>query len=698
MLTHTKTARSKRRFFRRRVLAVALLVALLTGVSDGFAFRTASTTAHALSSDSSSYTADQLDALTYLNEVRKKVGLTPVRLDASLTKAALAHAAYYNQNKKVFETLSFHYEAQGTPGFTGSRAIDRMKAAGWTHSKSGVAWGEVMSFQEPNSPAAITSWLDTSYHRTNILNPLFDQVGIGIVGGTVVMDLGGPGTAYPIEGGISVYPYDGMTAAPIGFYGNEVPNPLEQFQVDYSGYVVSAVTSDEITAYRAVIKDEAGKEVPFFHEQDGENTVFLYPKKILTGYHTYTVTLNYQIAGSSAPLSKTWSFKTGKGQTLTYLLALQEEVMVNEGGKASLLAQGIYNDEVRELLTNGVRYSSSAKELQVSSQGVVTATKAGTYKVTATAGEGKGKKATFTIKVYPKWKTKSYAVSSVRLPSVATKHPLKSSIEWGLRNGIVAAGSDGLLRPDTPVSEAEFLTMFLKAYKVNIGAYAPKKVSHWADAAYVIAKDRNFPLSGIAKPANRNTPIQRLRIAELVSAADGLNFTGWSAVQYVLGHDYIKGKTGSSLDGFEAYQTVTKAEALDLLQHLQKKLIEVKGRPVDSSAKTLLPAMPPEQLYAVPAVLPDGSLYAQFRKDRTLVVDGRFSEFAGQTLTFRVQENVSNSSSKAIEDIPITLDSQGRYHLETGPYSPAVLNLFLETGKVIYGLTVYHNTINGWAK
>lgn len=110
--------------------------------------------------------------------------------------------------------------------------------------------------------------------------------------------------------------------------------------------------------------------------------------------------------------------------------------------------------------------------------------------------------------------------------------------------------------------------MLLKTYNVDIQSYQKGKES-LADTAYRIAKDRNYPLLGLKTASLRDKPINRQRIAEIVSAADGMHFIGSNAVRYVLAKDYVRGVTELSYSGYESESTVTRAEALNILKRLQ---------------------------------------------------------------------------------------------------------------------------------
>lgn len=679
----------KKRIRLNRILICAgFLLCFLVGWSGSFTLGMTSTV-YAENSENSGYTNDQLEALAFLNEIRAKVGVHPVVLNKSITQAAVAHATYYNANKERLPGLSAHSEIEGIPGFTGKSVRDRVKAAGWVPDRYGGAYGEVMHYMQKSSLEAVKGWLDTAYHRNIILSPQYNEVGIGLVDGTAVLDLAGGGTSPSISGGISVYPYDSQTDVPVGFYGLEIPNPLDQFGAEYSGYILSATTDDKMTFNQAVIKDELGNEVAFHEELYSNTTLFLYPKTVLKGNHTYTVTMNYQTEKSPETHTKKWSFTTGKGHALIRLLPDLEEITLNEGGHYYLGFRGVYDDGISEALEGGITFVSTTKGLQVSGTGDLTGVKAGDYTIKATAD---GNSTQIKIKVYPKWKTKTYGTLSMKAPSDISGHPLQASLEWGLRAGIVSPSGDGLLHPDKMVSEAEFLTMLLKTYSINIQAYQPAKSRHWADAAYSIAKERNYPLNGITNIADRNQIITRQQVAEIVSAADSMNVRGSNAITYVLAKDYMQGVTELSIMGFNKNEKITKAEALKILQHLHQTLDELRGCPANETAESSLPDLPPRKIYEKPTDLEDRSLFAEFREDRKLIIEGKFTEFAGQSFVLKVQER--GNVSKQIEDVQVTFNDQGQFHVEAGPYAPDALNLNLYTPSTIYFMSVQYNTMN----
>ncbi|OKP92731.1 CAP domain-containing protein [Paenibacillus sp. P32E] len=677
---------------RMRFIHYTVLFVLVFGIVSTGLFSAAGNIAAAdPTSEGSGYTEDQLEGLQFLNEVRTRAGIPPVQLNAAITKAAISHAEFYNNNQADLPGLSAHSEISGKPGYTGQSVIARMKAAGWASGSQGYASGEVMHFQQKSSKAAIQGWLDTAYHRDIILDPRYTEIGIGLVNGTAVLDAGGPGKTQPVAGGISVYPYDQQTNVPVGFYGSEIPNPLEQFEAKYSGYIISAATDKNMISHQTVLTDEKGTEVPYYEEFKDDNTLFIYPKSVLKGNHKYTVSLEYQVEGSLDTQTKVWSFTTGKGHVLTQLVPTYKEIVINEGGPFQLQMEGNYDDGTKDvLLGDEVKYSvNRTNGLSVSSTGAIMGVKSGDYTITASLGALSSQ---LKVKVYPKLKSKIYpAADPGKLTDIAGNKAFPA-IEWALKAGIMTEAGKGLFKPDAAVSEAEFWTMLLKAYNVNIEAYQPVKIKHWADAAYLIAKDRNFPLDGLSKLPARDSRITRLKIAEIIAAADGLNFKNYDAVKFVLGKDYVRGVTELSLSGYQGDKGITRAEAAQILQYLRPKLTELRGRPTGATPTSVLTELPPKVVYVKPDMFTNQTLFADFHGDHALTVEGKFTQFAGQSLKVRVQ--TGGKHPKQIEDVTVTLDSEGKFKVESGPYEQASLNLYLETPEGSYYLDIQYNTMN----
>ena len=100
---------------------------------------------------------DQVIAL--VNQERAKQGLSPVKKDAGLTNTADVRAA-------ELEVLFSHDRPDGSDCFT---AYPR----GFGYKGENIAMGQ----QDPAS--VMDSWMHSSGHRANILNPNYDSIGVG---------------------------------------------------------------------------------------------------------------------------------------------------------------------------------------------------------------------------------------------------------------------------------------------------------------------------------------------------------------------------------------------------------------------------------------------------------------------------------------------------------------------------------------
>lgn len=662
------------------ILTVALAVPAVYPAQHAEAAETASAA-------QSGFTPDQLDGLAYLNEIRAKVGVGPLELDARLTQASQAHAAYYNTSH--FEGLSAHREEPGTSGFTGVTPGDRGKAAGWPNSS--VA--EVMSYNNATTREAVDSWLSTAYHRKIILDGKYKWLGIGLQDGTAVMN---PSYSKFEENGpeAKVYPYDGMKGADIGFYGFENPNPLDRFNVEHSGGIISASAGWSIDSFEASIVDSQGREVPYYRELQGD-TVFLYPKDVLDGYSVYTVKLDYTVYKETQVRSKTWSFTTGKGRTIEGLSAQYDELVLNPGSRIPLQAVASYDDGTYGTPKTAIAYSSSSPAgLKVSADGTLEGIKSGNYKVTLSDGKVRG---TVPVRVFERLKTKSYpATDPAKVKDIAGRAD-QEAIEWALRSGIAGADSGGRFRPDDSVSEAQFLTMLLRAYKIDDESYASKKKSHWAEGAYKVAAARNLLLFSTrpGKADFRDKPINRYRAAGLIASADGVNFDFPYAVNYVLARDYMRGTEGNQSWTFGSDDIVTRGQAAVILMRLQSGMKQISGAPKSVTSKDKLPEDLVPEVYVKPK-LSGKTLIAEFRADGTLSVEGQFAEQSGKLLEVQIdQPREDTQGGKMLEKIPAQTDSSGRFSVSSsGAYGEPFLNVYLRTEGMTYYIRVKKGTMN----
>lgn len=103
------------------------------------------------------------------NETRVAAGLAPLRVNAKLNQAALAHAV---DQRNALCAIG-HLTHIGTDGSTGAERILR---TGLNISR----WGENIACAFRSSDMVMRGWMASPGHAANIMNPLFTEIGVAI--------------------------------------------------------------------------------------------------------------------------------------------------------------------------------------------------------------------------------------------------------------------------------------------------------------------------------------------------------------------------------------------------------------------------------------------------------------------------------------------------------------------------------------
>ncbi|GAA3425149.1 CAP domain-containing protein [Streptosporangium sandarakinum] len=110
-------------------------------------------------------TADENEVLRLVNVERAKGGCQPLKHDPQLRAAAYGHSA--DMAAKGY----FSHTSQDGRSF-----MDRIRAAGFT---GGTGWAENIAMGQSTPAAVVTSWMNSSGHRANIMNCKYTLIGVG---------------------------------------------------------------------------------------------------------------------------------------------------------------------------------------------------------------------------------------------------------------------------------------------------------------------------------------------------------------------------------------------------------------------------------------------------------------------------------------------------------------------------------------
>lgn len=184
----------------------------------------------------------------------------------------------------------------------------------------------------------------------------------------------------------------------------------------------------------------------------------------------------------------------------------------------------------------------------------------------------------------------SMAASVTSFTDVTKNHWAYTAINWGATSGIINGYEDGSYKPSQFVTESEFLKMLVSTFDAS---QKPESGDKWYSGYYTYAKQKNWDLMSNNKPSAKTAVINRQKVAELVSSAQGLNYKGDQAIQYLLGSELSNGKTNNTIDGYEGADSLTRAEAIQFLMNLKNKgMTELKDQPTEKSDPALLPPLP----------------------------------------------------------------------------------------------------------
>lgn len=128
-----------------------------------------------------------------MNQLRARNGVSPLRWDWRLWVAAQRHAS---------DMAAKHYLAHA--GLDGRGLQERVQPTGYIPVNPNWIIGENLGFgtNRLSSPLSIAlGWMDSRFHRENLLDPTFRDVGVGIAEGPIAED-GPTGIIYVVNFGM----------------------------------------------------------------------------------------------------------------------------------------------------------------------------------------------------------------------------------------------------------------------------------------------------------------------------------------------------------------------------------------------------------------------------------------------------------------------------------------------------------------
>jgi hypothetical protein len=241
-----------------------------------------------------------------INDLRAASGLSPVTVDATLSKACEKHVKYLQRvGYGKAKNLDAHSEDPNRSGYS----LEGLAAA----QNSYLGWGH--KSLEDFFGFNLMTW----YHRIGYVCPDLRSVGLASTGGMTAIDVGSCRINFRSLTSPLVLPYDGMADAPCT-YSREGPNPIEASRdPSLCGVAIQCIFPDGATILDAEIfvEDQYGNAVEGLINAPGrlfatsfalEHVVGMIPNRALSPGTKYFVTVRCR--WDDKPYVREWAFTT----------------------------------------------------------------------------------------------------------------------------------------------------------------------------------------------------------------------------------------------------------------------------------------------------------------------------------------------------------------------------------------------------
>lgn len=186
-------------------------------------------------------------------------------------------------------------------------------------------------------------------------------------------------------------------------------------------------------------------------------------------------------------------------------------------------------------------------------------------------------------------------------------------------------------------TEAEFLTVLLRAFPNSGIDKIIGQTNHWADGYYLIAYQHGLP---VYDHPDRNRNITRAQVAQLIAAALGKKYNRNQSIEYMYELELSSGRTGrKTVADFYPDEYLTRAETVQFIRNLYQKY---NGNP---------------KLYGVEAI--EGSHAQQIRRLKLLAYECGYNFTLSGSKSANILSN-DNPSETIITYSPTSVE--GEFH------------------------------------
>ena len=140
------------------------------------------------------------------------------------------------------------------------------------------------------------------------------------------------------------------------------------------------------------------------------------------------------------------------------------------------------------------------------------------------------------------------------------------SVEWAKEKGIVSGYKDGTFKPNETLTEAQAVGIFTRFYDIKPTTGSTSK--HWAAGQYETLNKQGYKLKGYANEKEKNKPITRGALAQLIYYGQGGTGSVEEAVQYMIKQDLTTAKT---VQAYNPNGSLTRVHAAAFFHRIEEK-------------------------------------------------------------------------------------------------------------------------------
>ena len=165
----------------------------------------------------------------------------------------------------------------------------------------------------------------------------------------------------------------------------------------------------------------------------------------------------------------------------------------------------------------------------------------------------------------------------------------EKAIKWAYDNNI-AVGSNNMFGPEDNLTEAQFVVMLTKYGQIPYDeTYAG---SHFADKFYLAIKNKNLPLQGLQDVSIKDNPINRGRIAQIIAAVYGLNYSVDDAILFMYANNFSSGTSATrrTIETYGKDLPFIRAAAASFMQKMSSvtQVIDLYGNVIPVNTRQII--------------------------------------------------------------------------------------------------------------